>query len=60
MGGSPAGYAKGEDALQALQQAVPDFARYLLGNSIEIVAARDWYLQDGTFRVSQESNCRLE
>jgi transcriptional regulator with PAS, ATPase and Fis domain len=42
-----------EDALQALQQAVPDFARYLLGNSIEIVAARDWYLQDGTFDLKR-------
>src|SRR5579864_81606 len=42
-----------EDALQALQQAVPDFTRYLLGNSIEIVAARDWYLQDGTFDLKR-------
>jgi hypothetical protein len=42
-----------EDALPALQQAVPDFARYLLGNSIEIVAARDWYLQDGTFDLKR-------
>jgi len=42
-----------EDALQALQHAVPDFARYLLGNSIEIVAARDWYLQDGTFDLKR-------
>ena len=52
-----------EDALQALQQAVPDFARYLLGNSIEIVAARDWYLQDGTFdlkRVIAGWNEKLE
>lgn len=42
-----------EDALQALQQAVPDFTRHLLGNSIEIVAARDWYLQDGTFDLKK-------
>src|SRR6202047_2118375 len=42
-----------EDALEALQQAVPDFARYLLGNSIEIVAARDWYLQGGTFELNR-------
>ena len=42
-----------EDALQALQKAVPDFNRYLLGNSIEIVTARDWYLQDGTFDLKR-------
>ena len=42
-----------EDALQAMQKAVPDFERYLLGNSIEIVAARDWYLQDGTFDLKR-------
>ena len=42
-----------EDALQALQQAVPDFTRHLLGNSIEIVAVRDWYLQDGTFDLKR-------
>jgi transcriptional regulator with PAS, ATPase and Fis domain len=42
-----------EDALQAMQKAVPDFDRYLLGNSIEIVAARDWYLQDGTFDLKR-------
>lgn len=38
-----------QDALQALEQTVPDFERYLLENSIEIVAARDWYLHDGKF-----------
>ena len=38
-----------EDARGALKRAVPDFGRYLDDHSIEIVAARDWYLQDGTF-----------
>jgi PAS domain S-box-containing protein len=38
-----------EDARRALKQAVPDFDRYFADQSIEMVAARDWYLQDGTF-----------
>src|ERR1700681_877421 len=42
-----------EEATRALEQAVPDCDRYLLGNSIEIVAARDWYLQDGTFDLNR-------
>lgn len=42
-----------EDAQQAMRKAVPDFDRYLLGNSIEIVAAREWYLQDGTFDLKR-------
>ena len=37
------------DARHALKQAVPDFDRYIGEQSIEIVSARDWYLQDGTF-----------
>jgi transcriptional regulator with PAS, ATPase and Fis domain len=52
-----------EDAQQAMRKAVPDFDRYLLGNSIEIVAAREWYLQDGTFdlkRVIAGWNEKLE
>jgi C4-dicarboxylate-specific signal transduction histidine kinase len=38
-----------EDARNALEQAVPEFGRYLVDRSIEIVPARDWYLRDGTF-----------
>ena len=39
----------GEDATHALEYAVPGLDRYLSDQSIEIVAARDWYLQNGTF-----------
>src|SRR5216684_4169390 len=42
-----------EDARRALQRAVPDFDRYFADRSIEIVAARDWYLQDGTFDLNR-------
>ena len=42
-----------EDARRALKRAVPDFDRYLADHSIEIVAARDWYLQDGTFDLNR-------
>src|ERR1700686_1239796 len=42
-----------EDATHALEQAVPDFDRYFADHSIEIVAARDWYLQDGTFDLNR-------
>src|SRR5712671_5189123 len=42
-----------EDARQALQRAIPDFDRYLTDASIEIVAARDWYLQDGNFDIER-------
>ncbi len=40
-----------EDAKRALQRAVPDLERFLADQSIEIVAARDWYLLDGTFNL---------
>jgi PAS domain S-box-containing protein len=43
----------GEDARHALERAVPDFDRYLAAQSIEIVAARDWYLQDGAFDLNR-------
>jgi len=43
----------GEDATHALRRAVPDLDRYLADQSIEIVAARDWYLQDGTFDLNR-------
>ena len=42
-----------QDAGQALKRAVPDFDRYLADGSIEIVAARDWYLQDGLFDLKR-------
>src|SRR5579863_7990291 len=42
-----------EDAKRALRRAVSDFDRYLADRSIEIVAARDWYLQDGTFDLNR-------
>jgi signal transduction histidine kinase/PAS domain-containing protein len=41
------------DATRALKQAVPDFDQYLANHSIEIVAAHDWYLQDGTFDLKR-------
>jgi PAS domain S-box-containing protein len=43
----------GEDARHALERAIPDFDRYLAEQSIEIVAARDWYLQDGAFDLNR-------
>jgi C4-dicarboxylate-specific signal transduction histidine kinase len=43
----------GQDATHALKQAVPDFDQYLADHSIEIVAALDWYLQDGTFDLNR-------
>ena len=43
----------GRDATHALKRAVPDLDRYLADRSIEIVAARDWYLQDGTFDLNR-------
>jgi transcriptional regulator with GAF, ATPase, and Fis domain len=39
----------GEEVTHALKRAVPDFDRYLNDQSIEIVLARDWYLQNGRF-----------
>jgi len=41
------------EALRALREAVPDFDRYSVDGSIEIVAANDWYLQDGAFDLSR-------
>jgi hypothetical protein len=37
------------EAANALKGAVPDFNRYLADSSIEIMSARDCYLQGGTF-----------
>jgi PAS domain S-box-containing protein len=42
-----------EDARHALKRVVPDLDQYLADQSIEIVAARDWYLQDGTFDLNR-------
>ena len=42
-----------EDAKKALKRAVPELDRYLTEQTIEIVAARDWYLQDGTFDLKR-------
>jgi signal transduction histidine kinase len=42
-----------EEAMDALKDAVPDLDRYLADQSIEIVSARDWYLQDGTFDLNR-------
>jgi signal transduction histidine kinase len=43
----------GEDARHALKRAVPDLDKYLADQSIEIVTAREWYLQDGTFDLNR-------
>jgi signal transduction histidine kinase/PAS domain-containing protein len=42
-----------EEATRALKQAVPDLDRCFSDHSIEIVAARDWYLQDGKFDLNR-------
>jgi signal transduction histidine kinase len=42
-----------EDARRALERAVPDFERYVREGAIEIVAARDWYLQNGEFDLER-------
>ena len=42
-----------EEATDALKDAVPDLDRYLADSSMEIVSARDWYLQGGTFDLKR-------
>src|SRR5712692_7195599 len=42
-----------EEATRALEQAVPDLDRYVSEQSIEIVAARDWYFPDGQFDLNR-------
>jgi signal transduction histidine kinase len=42
-----------EDAKHALKRAFPEFGRYLVDESIEIVSARDWYLRDGAFDLNR-------
>jgi C4-dicarboxylate-specific signal transduction histidine kinase len=40
-------------ATSALRDAVPGFDRYLSDSSIEIVPAREWYLQDNKFDLNR-------
>jgi transcriptional regulator with PAS, ATPase and Fis domain len=42
-----------EDATGALKRAIPGFDQYLSDQSIEIVAARDWYFPDGIFDLNR-------
>src|SRR5437588_12877713 len=42
-----------EGARQALKRALPDFDRFVTDGSIELVAARDWYLNNGTFDLER-------
>ncbi len=42
-----------EDARRALKRAIPDIDQYVADQSIEIVPAREWYLQDGTFDLKR-------
>jgi MEDS: MEthanogen/methylotroph, DcmR Sensory domain len=42
-----------EEAADALKDAVPGIDRYLADSSIEIVSARDWYLQGGSFDLKR-------
>jgi hypothetical protein len=50
------------EAWSALRQAVPGLDGYLSDRSIEMLLARDWYVQDGSFdrgRVSAAWNDKL-
>src|SRR5882757_8652088 len=42
-----------DEARLALNRAVPDLDRYSADHSIDIVSARDWYLQGGTFNLKR-------
>src|SRR5262245_60561780 len=42
-----------EEATHALKRAVPGLDHYLTHQRIEIVSARDWYLQDGKFDLER-------
>jgi hypothetical protein len=48
------------EATDALQRAVPELDRYLSNSSIEIVSARDWYLQGGSFDLQRVTAGWLE
>jgi C4-dicarboxylate-specific signal transduction histidine kinase len=42
-----------EEAKRALHRAVPELDRYLETHSVEIVSARDWYLDGGRFDLKR-------
>jgi PAS domain S-box-containing protein len=45
-----------EDARHALKRIVTDVDQYLADDSLEIVTAREWYFQDGTFDLNRVIN----
>jgi len=52
-----------EDAKEAMEKSVPDFAKYLKSGQIEIISYNDWYVKGGTFdcdRVLQGWTSKLE
>jgi signal transduction histidine kinase len=50
-----------EEATDALKGAMPDFGRNRLHSSIEVVSARDWYLQDdGRFDLKRVTAAWLD
>ena len=49
-----------EEATAALRSAVPDLDRYLANSSLELVLARDWFLQGGTFDGQRVTNAWYE
>jgi C4-dicarboxylate-specific signal transduction histidine kinase len=49
-----------EEAANALKDAGPGIHRYLLDSSIEIVSARDWYLEDDKFDLKRVTERWLE
>jgi C4-dicarboxylate-specific signal transduction histidine kinase len=42
-----------QEAVDALKDAVADLDQYLADSSIEVVSARDWYLQGGVFDLKR-------
>lgn len=44
------------DAQQAINKAMPDFARYLAKGQIEILSYHEWYLKDGVFDLQRVLN----
>jgi PAS domain S-box-containing protein len=49
-----------EEAMDALERAVPDVDRYLADRQLEIIPSRDWYLQGGTFDAARVSSAWFE
>lgn len=45
-----------DEAVGALKALTPQAERYLADGSIEIVSARDWYIQGGTFDLKRVTN----